>query len=212
MAGGKMIRVTGRRSRRKSKLVTKKQVQRMIVRAGEQKRFDIAIDQTSSTAGEVVALSDVIQSLTQIGRAGLKIHPVSFEMRYDVLIGDTTNLVRVIVLQWKMDTADTGPPTISNILQDVDPFDALNSAYQFSERKKFKILYDRRHKLSSTGEQQALGFVRIKAKDLLQEINYNTGSGVQDAFNSLFFFTVSDSGAITHPIVHGFSRLLYTDV
>jgi len=141
-------------------------------------------------------------------RDGDRIRLKSLEMRGEVVVASSTNVLRIIVFKWKPDTSQD-VPTPAKILegfyvgQPLAPF----SPYRFdkSHRNKFQVLADR----TITVDQTDILKTFIIKKKLSGNVNFNPG-GSQGS-NQLFVLCISDDGVVSHPSFRWVSEVMYTD-
>lgn len=137
---------------------------------------------------------------------GNEVTPTKVYIRYNGLVADNTNLLRVLVLQYK----STASPTLATILANngslTTPLAPLNRSYT----SNFKVLYDKLHHLEkTTGFEQITGKIFIPAKRLIKT-HFAAGSTTIERGN-IFFAAITDSSIASHPQIQVWSRVDYTD-
>lgn len=155
---------------------------------------------------------DIAQGTADTQRVGDAIQwASSFSLKYTWTIGDSTNIVRMIIFQWRDVSSILPIPDPANILI-VGPSNAIDvhSQYNHDYRKSYTILFDQTLNLIGDGTAGNFPFTiytersffkKISLKKANKDVNYIGGGG--QAKNRLFFIFVSDSsfGAGTHPLL-----------
>lgn len=191
--------------------VKKSELQRQLNAKTELKFLDTPINTANvDQAGAIVSLSDVPQGVTDVTRVGNNILPKRLKLRYSIVFGDTTQLVRVIVFRWKMNDA-SDVPAPNEILQNqfISTAGVITSDYNEPTRTQFEVLYDKTHRGSSTIAPNS-AFVTTTLKLARKKIEYKSDA-VVTGLNKIFIMYISDSGAIPHPTILTIPRLYYVD-
>lgn len=227
--GGKIIykRAEGRKLNERQK----KEVKSIIKKAVEYKHFTANIPgYGSSTTGEVTGISAVPQGDTDTDRDGDRLKLAStLYFRYEIRLqsgslGDNTNIVRVMVFQWRPNTT----PQVADILNNGPASGGAGpdylSALQHDTRMNYKILYDRTHFLAGNGYidtvtnlinapygccSKVVRSPTISLKNVNHQIQFQSGGLVGN--NKLYTLTISDSSVVPHPTVVIGIKFLYTD-
>lgn len=131
-------------------------------------------------------------------------------LRYALQSADSTNFVRVAVIQWLDD--DVTSPGLADILENPTTIPYISSFnhdnYQGGKStRKFKVLYDRTHSFSNTGTQAAVAQVSINNFDKRIRFNGTSATGR----GHIFLMAVSDSAASGHPLIQYDARITYKD-
>ena len=208
MAGGKIIlHQTAPATKARDKRLTKS-ILRKVDAGRETKYHDVVISEAADQSGAAIDLSDIVQSTTvsnDTTREGDRVEPFRLEMRGQILLGDVTNAVRIIVIQCKQ-TQVTLNETLSAIY--LGTVNAPNSPYRHDYRSQYAVLFDRTYHLEDGGSQQ----VNItKSLKIRRKMQFSAGSSTVHTMGELRMIIVSDSSAVTHPLVNMVTRLFYKD-
>lgn len=160
---------------------------------------------TISYSGACVSLSDIAQGAGDTARTGDQLNVVRLYLDYAIFPGDATNLVRVIIFQWK--PIDTSAPAPSDILQSVGNAYAPLSTYNHDSRFQKHVLYDALHSVDTYHPQ-------IKKKVIIKKFKPNRiqyTAGTVTGQNKIYLLTISDSAASTHPSISLHTKILYKD-
>lgn len=194
----------------------KKQVKRIINSRIEKKYYD------SLLSAQTVTYNGTLQDLCLIPlstsssddtkRVGDQVIYYRMEINYAVFnaTATTTNMVRVILFQWKQYST----PTIGNILLNNNPdlvgtADAPLAFYNHDQRGLYNIIYDRRHNLNYTNTYFTSKHLVLKSKRIRKKIQYIANS--TNGYNHIYFLIISDDGAISYPTYSFASRITYMD-
>lgn len=181
----------------------KKQIKKYIEKEIEVKTKDITGLSSVSTTGTIVELigDNLTQGTGGSARVGSKIILRSIYLNMAVQIpvnGDHTNIVRVLIFQWKSNTV----PTIAQMLENSD----YVSPYNYDNRQLYKIVYDKYFPLSYEGPASMMA--KINLKNLNKTVVYSSGTATK---NDVYMLMISDSGVTLHPIVQYDGRAYYYD-
>lgn len=163
----------------------------------------LAID---ATAGQVVnCLASMARgSGSENNFIGQSIKPIGFYVHGQVVKADSTNMVRLLVVQ----DVSSGTPTIPNVFDIYGsvraPLAFLNNNY----RATYRLLADRLFRMD-TDKASAVFRIKIPAKSL-RTVHFHDGT-LEQTKGSIFLILLSDSTASTHPTYEGTTRLVYLD-
>lgn len=172
----------------------------------------------SSTAAISGVLFDIAQGDTDQERNGDQFRWVkALNFRYTLAVSDTSNIVRIIILQWHPSVITA--PTISDILltgpsSNVDVY----SNYNHDQRFNYKILFDRTHTLVGNGTAGTFPgttssiitrHTNISLKRARKRVQLIGGS--VSGSNRLFMLFVSDSTLVNHPTISYSMKMYFTD-
>jgi len=144
-------------------------------------------------------------------RIGNNIKTVSLKMRFNVYIpnaGDTTNNIRVCLLQWRNPAVTL--TTIQQIIYNYSTagFDWI-SPYNDQSAGQFRVLYDKNLTLNAAGRR--LISVRKVFHKMDKKITYDINTGLPK-YGEYFLILISDSTVPVHPVIDGNFRLKYIDI
>lgn len=218
MAAGKIFRVTTPSTNLKkvAKVVKmenkefKRRVRRA-VGAFRDKRY-VVFDTISSylDAGTILPMFTINEGDQPYGeRQGSKIHPTALRLRYSWQAGDTNNIVRLFIFQWK-DDDNSNPPSVLNEFVDVSTqgtqnFPNTNPLY--TATKNFHLVYDSGViALNDTSSNGTIARnVNIYGKKLI-DVEYSTGAR---GWNNFYIVAMSDSSVAPHPQLRLQAQLEY---
>jgi hypothetical protein len=125
---------------------------------------------------------------------------------------DIFSSCRIIVFQWHPNTAISGAPAITSILQNV----ALNGMYNFYDwnlSNQYIILYDRVHSLAGTAaaptsssNQNWYGEISLQCP---RKVEFQAAS--MSGSNTLWVTAISDSAIAPFPVLSFTTRITYND-
>jgi len=194
-------------ARKKVALPVKRYVKRAIKAQEETKVFDTYIAQNPSDAGILTDLSSVTAGVGYSQRVGQKIQPFGIRLRLYSKLADTTNAVRYILFRWKGDdTVDA--PTLARIIFSTNlaaPYTWQNMLNE-PEQQNFRVLMDKSILINAVAKPDHYFTRFFKLKGTIQ---YDTG--VTTGKNHLYLLSITDSGAVSHPVSVLYSRLYYKD-
>jgi hypothetical protein len=195
--------------------VTKQAVRQMIKGNLEQKFFDSKeYAQSATVTPTQLAISAMPQGDTDNARDGDAVNLVKLWFKFECYLqgiggtNDFTDQVRLIFYQWH--PMSTGAaPVPANVLIDLSVAQSPTmSAYQWDNRKDFKILYDRTFNLSGNGPSDIGTMGTINLKNV--QSHFSNGSSTLGT-NQIFAMISSDSLVATHPQFNLYTRVIYTD-
>lgn len=191
MARGRLTRVyTAKKRTGKPSKAVKNYVQRRVQSMGEMKHHRVyrTAELETTTTPDTDCLSTISQGDARGNREGKQINARGLTVRYQLNPDSSNNAgdsVRVIIWQFKGDSADKNPETDPNteqiIWENNDNFFAQLASPFRKDLKDYKILWDKHHKIPvvgnvALGNDERYQVVRIPAKKLLNNIRYNSGS------------------------------------
>lgn len=186
-----------KKKRPENVLATKGDVKRAILHNQKTNHFlkqdyiGINVDLTP----QIIDMSQIVQGDRRIDRTGATVQNMTLDFTYDILVGDATNLLRVTLFQWYENDA-TSPPNLNTLYENggIAPNVSMwNTRYR---NKEFAILYDRKHVLTQTSNDQ-VHVDRMGLKPKRNKITFNPGSVLGN--NKIYLIVSSDSGVVPHP-------------
>lgn len=192
----------------------KKEVKMIINKNLELKSVDATYGGAASAplAGVITAMFPIAQGTGNSQRVGNDVNASYTQIQWQGVISssDPTNELRVIIFQWSLDNA-SAVPTVADILYTAGGMAGYNALYNFDNRDKYKILYDRSVFLEagSVGSS-TVSYGPIKLKIPHKTMLFN-GGGATTGRYMLYNLICSDSAGIPHPTVNLQSRLVYRD-
>lgn len=195
---------------KKSRGLSKRQkqdVKRLVNTTMEKKYYDTEGQNTVTNTGTILSFSAPAQGDGVLQRIGDQIQPYSFEITYGITYADTTNYMRVLLVQWKPDTA-LEAPTVAEVFEASGvnpPFTPIKQ----DNRHKMRVLYDVIHAVGSGGTGCLVRKVRLNQNQMLKSIRFNEAAATGS--NKIYAILLSDSGAIADPAFNYSTLLRYTD-
>lgn len=217
MPMGKLVRVTQQSKPKTKSASLAKRVSKLAELIGKPEvchhsSYGTAIDVTDKGNGtnQIFIVNNPAQGDTDINRQGDKLRMLSLTIRGNLIIGDSTNVIRMVIFQWY-----SGSNSIP--LEDVtEASDSSGrqwmSPYKHDHAGKFKILYDKTFNMTNVGDNAQIVFkktVNFRGKNAYVELNNGTTTVNT---NAVYVSFVSDSAAVSHPTLNYYYRLRFTDV
>lgn len=206
-----------RRQRVGGKGLTKKQklqIEKMIVDPQEKKYYDTPFDAiTISLVPAWYDISAMAQGGLSTERDGAEITLQNISYRMTFTLGDSTNWIRYLIIQWYPDNASDAP-NWNQVMQfhtaslPTGLADAMGP-YQLGEGTStlFKVLVDEQMFLYSSAPRAMIkGFIN---KGFRKTITYKDADTT--GANHIYLMLVSDSGSFPSPALYGYTRLRFTD-
>lgn len=191
--------------RPRDKKIIKKAVQASAAKR-ERKFHEYTITTAAvSYSGSMYNLGVVTQGTSDTTRIGDTISPTSLTvcLNFAASATDSYNLVRIIVVQ-----AKTTISLVSEVLMWTGTINAPAAFYNKDLRNNYTVLYDKRRNISSSvGPASTCFDINVKVS---RPIHYLAGTGTIVS-GGLYLIAVSDSAAVTHPDISGYSRIRFTD-
>lgn len=191
-----------------------RQVKNLVSRRAELDYYDNGLNGSAILAGGTIqgGFSTPIQGVADGQRIGDQIKVSKFIFKCDIIYGDPTNQLRVILFRWYDDNAVT-LPTLAAVLQNGAGF-PINSGINHDSLKagKLHIMHDRTYNLTNTGNTMAINrTITITGRKLgRKKIEFN--NGVITGTNHVYALFISDSIGVPNPTINWYSRLMYYDM
>lgn len=192
--------------------VEKKQVKSIVNRTintrSETKHYNTY--DSGTAVQNVVSITDlcpITQSNADTGRDGDQLELYNFQMNYALEGGDATNIVRVMIFQWKDDSV----PLDTDILFNIANVPWLSFTH-VDKKQLFTVLYDRKHSLCLNGANGVQNHrIHLYGKKLgRKKIQYQ--GGTTTGMNKLYLLRVSDSAGLPDPFMYHHTRIQYKDL
>jgi hypothetical protein len=170
-----------------------------------EKKF-LATEQTAvgiGSSGTVYDISAISQGTSDSNRVGDSVTLDRLRLSYAWAAGDTTNVCRLVVFQWNVQST----PLISSVLLYSSALLVPYAMPAIDTQKEFKILYDRSDYISTSSPTIAGDIVEIKMPGKIQFQAGSSSSGT----GKIYMIAVSDSSASPNPELAFQSTLYYYD-
>lgn len=178
----------------------------------EQKRHRGTIAGSVQTTPSIISiLNGNVQGLGDLNvRTGDEITLSKINMNFSCLLGDSTNLVRVILISW--DDNNAVAPVATDIFDDTTSattmlFGPLNE--DNLKGKRFRVLYDKRFALYSSSNYFYKSFTKVFSKG--HSVVFS-GASSSVGRHMPYCILISDSSAIAHPDFNAYHVSHYTDL
>lgn len=198
-----------RNTDRRIRTISRRSAIRQIHKNQEFKYSDNLQQLNVDSVGTLVDLTAIALGDTDTTRDGDKIMFQSLRARTEYAVADTTNVMRIMFIQWRLDSTITAPTTAQFLQDNTVP---TISAYHHDNGYRFNILYDRKITLSTTGPAVKAFNIRLskrRMRKIKQRISYSAGTTT--GMYHIYLFIVSDSGTASHPSFQSYIRVSYTD-
>lgn len=152
----------------------------------------------------ILSLIDVGVGDTDLLREGDQLTLKSIHLRGDFLRGDTYNIIRLIIFQWKGDST----PLAADVFEDTSSAGALlYCPIRKDTRQLLNCLRDDMYYVNSTQNENQLYKYYIN-KGFTRKIVYQGGTTI--ASNKIYLAAVSDSTVASHPNLAYYSNINFT--
>lgn len=196
-----------RRVRPAVKSEVKREVKTLLARRSELKYIVDTQSQNVSTSGFIKKITDGIPTGSTTGqRIGDMINARSVELHGNILRGDASNFVRIIVFQWRV--SDSTAPVLGDIIGSPAKW---WDGYNGDKRSYYTILWDKTFPMSQNGSNDVVAFKKKIYKRMASRLEYETGASNSPGTHMLYYILLSDSGAIGHPLVNIYTKFNYKD-
>lgn len=175
---------------------------------GEKKYGESTGSQSVDFSGAIIDVSAIAQGDGDTNRNGDQLTLTSYELKYNWVQADTTNLVRTIIFQWLPNTS-AGAPTVGSVLiaAPLGTATAPLAVYDHDNRYNFRILYDKLHRLDAAHVIQ--GNEIMITKFARNRIQFN--GGATTGSNRIYILIISDSAAAAHPTFYYDNKINFRD-
>lgn len=160
------------------------------------------------------AILDCSKGTGENARIGETVSVKTLKMRYLLQLGDTTNIVRIMIVREYQSSVDASSVIIPLIPQDVleasgNIPDSLTSTYSINNGGRYQILYDKVHLLTNDYRPEVYEILTIP---LNFKLHYNPDdSSTKPITNQIYLFAFSDSSSTSHPQLSFISQVDYVD-
>lgn len=182
--------------------VARKEAKKVLQSQIESKSYDgqLTAIQVDYSTGYVASITEnpsagtsIVAGTGETNYIGKVITPTHLTIRGTMAIGDTTNFMRLIVVQ---DRA-AGIPTLANLLTASSQYSVI-STYDRQFNDTYRVLYDKLYTLDVDTPVKAFK-IKLSGKKL-NRIFFGSTTGTVER-GGIYFCLVSDSAAVTHPTI-----------
>jgi len=206
MPAGKMFKHVRRTEIVRKHPTHRTAVQRIVRGMSEKKFFDTVISQSPDDVGIITHLTPIVQGDASNERVGAFVDSLHVSWNLAIAAADVTNVVRIILFTDASSIAVN--PTVNNYLNNVDPHSFRDNVNKI----RFTTIMDKQVVISTGGGPgiaQLRGFAKYPRR--ISKMSFSATS-VLPRTNHLFLLTISDSGALSHPLVTGEIRYRFIDM
>lgn len=177
-------------------------VVKQVLKSQEEKKFFLSsFSSTVDSTLQNVDMSAIPQGTTASSRIGSNIRTTQLNFKWAAYLGDTTNIIRVIIHHWKPNDA-VDVPQQSEIFQTTGvlaPTLKNLNPNRFTKLADFLITLDTYHPMK-------VGSFKLKLGQLISYV-----PGLDTGMNHLYLSVFSDSGGVPNPTFEFIASLDYTD-
>lgn len=199
-----------RKSAPKKKITTV--IRNVINKSSEVKYHDTELNASIDDAGIIYTLSDLSQGQTDLTRIGDQQNPLRFVWKGQIVAGDSTNVVRVMLIQNKSgELAHAASTDVTKILSSnyVGGVNAPYSPLHHDYRRQYTVLYNKTFYVDTYNPIRRVTINKDLSKRKLK-VHYDNG-GTTQVSGAYYLLMISDSSSISHPSFTGVGRLYYND-
>jgi hypothetical protein len=170
----------------------------------EIKSFDFGFASSSTSTGTVSKITSIPQDDSDSGRDGDALKVVRIQFHAGFAFADATNVCRMTVVRWNQDDSSSAPTGITDLLQTASPYSPYNRDNY--RAKKFTVWFDHLFAVGATGPN-----ISICSKDRQAPSNISFQATSTAGTGHFYVFHISDSTAVTHPVLSYVTRVWFTD-
>lgn len=202
----------GRGLNRKQVAMVKSVVNKKLASEIELKHYDQIVNTSNDFAfTNSLSLFDPTQGVGDTQRVGDVVNLKSIFLRFVLSGVDATNIQRLQVIQWMEDTT-VATPNMSITLQHTSGATVapeILSPLQIDKKYRYKVLWDKSfsHVFDSETRQQI--YEVFISKGFARKVEFTNAS--TSGLNKIYLLFISDSQAVAHPTIEGYSRIRYSD-
>uniref|UniRef100_UPI0040476B1C hypothetical protein n=1 Tax=Yoonia sp. TaxID=2212373 RepID=UPI0040476B1C len=187
-----------RKERKQVVKITKQVFNRQV----ETHHLDTSLITSYDTTGGMALITDAItQGVSDTQRVGDKLQLMRIAIRGLMAVGDATNIIRLIVFQWK--STSFTPPTLLDVLQTA----SVTSHRSFDIKSNIAVISDNTYYLNDAERRVLL--INKSYKPKIKTIKFE-GAGI-NATNHIYVLGLSDSGGVPNPVVNLNFRITFKD-
>lgn len=167
----------------------------------ELKWFAVNFNSNLDYGGVIVGLTTVTQGDTDQTRDGDSLNRESIHVQYQLVRGDVTNALRLVLFSWGLNTVPTPSDIWTNLGSSYAPYGII-----FPDAQQYvKVLDDRMYSVGDVNTN-IVDAMKLKLSGKMQFAS-STSTGT----NKIYLFAISDSAASSHPTIVGSSTLRFRD-
>ncbi len=157
----------------------------------------------------IIQLNNISQGDTSQTREGDQIKSTRLSVHYLFTQHATATQTMVRVMLIKDSQPNGAIYGATDILSDVTVLDSMNSFYNLDGKFRFRILYDRVHTMSDSGNQIVKGKINVNLND---KIRYTGNAGdITDLTNCGYSLMIMSTETTNTPSFSQFTRLRFID-
>lgn len=172
----------------------------------EKKYFDTVNSGSLTNVTAVNKLSAIPAGTTDSQRVGDQCKMKNLQVKILLNAADASQTYRITLIRWNKDDSISAP-TATDVYQTALSTSMLSTPFWDNVRKgDFSILYDKVH--TQTLNNNAIYSFKIFRK-MSSRLDFNAGGTTGKGH--IYLLATSDSGAVSHPFISQYSRIVYTD-
>jgi len=212
----------GRKTFKKNKggKLTLKKVAKQVKKLAVNNKPEVKVSDQDISTGQQISIVPTIYVANQLGegddyyqRDGIRVRGKSIHIKGYVAVGDTTNIVRIIVyVAKKLINGQAVATTIADLFGTNTA--SVYDMFGYTTKDNYKVLADMRSLLTSVDHPVMLidRYIKIPSSVAVAEYYNSSNTATNIVKNALHVAFISDSVAVIHPDFSGFIRYTFTDV
>lgn len=194
-----------------------KQIKTYLAKNIETKSHNVSHYLQPSTTYDSIHLSGLTAGTDDSSRIGDAVTLGSLRVNYMIKPADTTNMIRMVIVQWKELLSGSTPTWGQIFYSSSTSNDAhLLSTYHLDNLRagRFVVLYDKLLKTpvgTTAGEtySQLTGRIKVNLKFAKRHLTYDAASSA--CYDGIYMLAISDSSTVSHPLINIYSSLTFKD-
>jgi len=210
---GEIYRMSAKGSKRNARHEVSKDVRKYVDRRlkseGETKHSNSSFNVSSSSTATYFQLSSIATGQSDVTRIGDEIRLTKLDIGFNMAVGDSTNILRVLIFQWNLQTTPTDAEVFEDMTSNVTQLCGAVCRDSILARK-MRVIKDLRFTLNSINEVNIYRRYMLRL-DRLRKTRYIGGSTTLGV-GQIWLMHISDSSAVTHPVLQSAYTLDFKDV
>jgi hypothetical protein len=177
-------------------LLLKKEIRKVVKSTENQKQrnqtlkwFDGSLSGNLTTASTFAVWTNLSPGTGNLQRIGNKIHILGLSIRGSFVLGDTTNVIRMLFFKWNMNNNSDTPSASEVLSETTDPMSNIVPL----KPSRFKILHDSFYQLDTSH------VVRTFHEEVKLDYDITYDPTTNNGIGQVYSLLISDSAAVPHP-------------